>query len=146
MSKNPIVVERTYDASTESVWQAITDIDQMREWYFDLKEFKAEPGFEFEFEGGPDDRSYVHVCKITEVIDQRKLKYSWRYDGYEGISFVTFELFPEGDKTRLRLTHEGVASFPASNKDFARENFEAGWEDIIGRSLPAFLEKSKTAV
>ena len=146
MNKDPIVVERTFSAPATNVWQAITSKVQMKEWYFDLKKFKAEPGFEFEFEGGPDDRSYLHLCKITEVIPEKKLKYSWRYDGYEGVSFVTFELFPEGNKTRLRLTHEGLATFPADNKDFARENFEAGWTDIIGRSLAGFLEKSNAVV
>ena len=146
MNRVPIVVERTFNAPAAKVWQAITNRDQMKEWYFDLKKFKAEPGFEFEFEGGPDDRSYLHLCKITDVIPERKLRYSWRYDGYEGVSFVTFELFPEGDNTRVKLTHEGLETFPASNKDFARENFEAGWKDIMGTSLAGFLEKSNAAV
>ena len=146
MNKDPIVIERTFNAPVKKVWQAITTKDQMKKWYFDLKEFKAEPGFEFQFEGGTEERSYVHLCKITEVIKEKKLRHSWRYDGYEGESFVTFELFPEGDKTRLRLTHEGLETFPSSNKDFARDNFEAGWTDIIGKSLAGFLEKSSAAV
>jgi len=144
MNNDPIVVEQTFNAPVPKVWQAITNKAQMKEWYFDLKEFKAEPGFEFQFEGGPDDRSYAHLGKIKEVNPEKKLTYSWRYDGYEGISFVTFELFQEGNKTRLRLTHEGLDTFPSSNKDFARENFEAGWADIIGRSLAGFVEKSNT--
>ena len=146
MNKDPIVVERTFNVPVANVWQAITSKDQMKEWYFDLKKFKAKPGFEFQFEGGPDDRSYLHLCKITEVIPERKLKYSWRYDGYEGVSFVTFQLFPEGNKSRLRLTHDGLETFPANNKDFARENFEAGWTDIIGKSLVGFLEKTNASV
>ena len=146
MNKDPIVIERTFNVSAANVWKAITNKDQMKEWYFDLKKFKAEPGFEFQFEGGPDDRSYLHLCKITEVIPERKLRYSWRYDGYGGVSFVAFELFPEANKTRLRLTHEGLETFPADNKDFARENFVVGWTDIIGRSLAGFLEKSNAIV
>ena len=60
---------------------------------------------------------------------------SWRYYGYEGNSFVTFELFAEGGKTRLKLTHEGIETFPASNPDFARESFMNGWTFLIGPSL-----------
>src|SRR6202008_1608828 len=44
-----VAVERTFDAPIERVWKALTDVDAMRQWYFDLKEFKAEVGFEFEF-------------------------------------------------------------------------------------------------
>ena len=54
---------------------------------------KQEPGFEFQFVGGKDDKSYLHLCKITKVVPGKKLQYSWGYKGYEGISFVTFELF-----------------------------------------------------
>ena len=137
----PIVVESTLNASSERVWRAITEKGQMKQWYFDLKEFKPEVGFEFQFEGGPDERKYLHLCKVTEVDPGKKLTYSWRYDGYEGISFVTFELFPEGNKTRLKLTHAGLETFPASNKDFAKENFVAGWTDIIGKNLGDYVEK-----
>ena len=143
MNTQPFVIERTLDAPIEKVWQAITDKDKMKEWYFDLKEFRPEVGFEFEFTGGTEEKSYLHLCKITEVIPGRKLKHSWRYDGFEGNSFVSFELFPEGTKTRLRLTHEGLETFPANNPDFKKENFEQGWTDIIGRMLPEYLRKTK---
>jgi uncharacterized protein YndB with AHSA1/START domain len=141
MSKHePIVIERIFNAPVEKVWKAITDKDQMKQWYFDIPEFKPEVGFEFRFEGGKEDRSYVHLCKITEVVAGRKLKYSWRYDGYGGNSFVTFELFAEGSSTRLRLTHEGLETFPSDNPDFAKENFVEGWTHIIGSSLKDFVE------
>jgi uncharacterized protein YndB with AHSA1/START domain len=145
MKQDPFVIERILDAPVSRVWKAITDRDEMRKWYFDLKEFKPEVGFEFRFQGGPEDRLYQHVCKITEVIREKKITYSWRYEGYEGISFVSFELFDEGGKTRIRLTHEGLESFPASNHDFAKENFAAGWNHIIGTSLKDFLEKATVA-
>jgi uncharacterized protein YndB with AHSA1/START domain len=146
MKNEPFVIERTYQAPVEKVWKAITDKDQMKEWYFDLAVFKPEVGFEFQFEAGePGKKQYLHVCKITEVVAGRKITYSWRYDGYEGNSFVTFELFPEGDKTRLKLTHAGLETFPASNPDFAKKNFAAGWTEIIGTSLKEFVEKSAVA-
>jgi uncharacterized protein YndB with AHSA1/START domain len=107
----PIVIERTYNAPAEKVWKAITDKGQMKEWYFDLKEFKPVVGFEFNFEGGPDEHKYLHECKITEVIEGKKMTYTWTYKGYEGVSYVSFELFPEGNKTRLKLTHAGLESF-----------------------------------
>jgi uncharacterized protein YndB with AHSA1/START domain len=141
MKNEPFVIERTLNAPAEKVWKAITDKDQMKQWYFDLAEFKPEVGFEFTFVGGSEEKSYLHLCKITEVVPGKKLQYSWRYDEYPGNSFVTFELFPDGDKTRLKLTHEGLETFPTDNKDFARSSFEAGWTYIIGKSIVEFVEK-----
>ncbi len=140
MKPEPIIVERIFNAPVERVWRAITDRDEMKKWYFDIAEFKPEVDFEFQFEGGDGNKTYLHLCKITEVVPGKKLTHSWRYDGYEGISFVTFELFDEGEgQTRLKLTHEGLETFPA-DPAFAKENFEAGWTEIIGTNLKTFLE------
>ena len=34
-----IVIERTYNAPVEKVWKAITDKEEMKQWYFDLDAF-----------------------------------------------------------------------------------------------------------
>lgn len=142
MKKNPFIIERVFNAPPEKVWQAVTDKNEMKLWYFDLKEFRPEAGFEFQFTAGPDPKQYVHLCKVTEVVPGKKITYSWRYKGYDGNSFVTWELFPEGNRTRLRLTHADLDTFPKSNPDLAEENFAAGWTDIIGTSLLSYLEKT----
>lgn len=141
MHNEPLVLERTFNVSVEKVWQAITQKEQMKHWYFDIDEFKAEEGFEFTFEGGPEDRKYLHRCRVVEVVEGKKLRHSWSYDGFEGVSYVTWELFDEGNKTRLKLTHEDLETFPANNSDFAKENFVIGWTMIIGTLLKNYLEK-----
>jgi uncharacterized protein YndB with AHSA1/START domain len=138
------VIERIYNAPVDKIWKALTDKDEMKKWYFDLKEFKPEVGFEFQFYGeGKQGEKFLHLCKITDVIQNKKLRYSWRYEGYEGISFVTFDLFAEGETTRLKLRHEGLESFPkTANNDIAKENFAEGWTYITGISLKEYLEKN----
>lgn len=139
-----VIVERVFNAPIEKVWSAITEKDQMKYWYFDLKEFKAETGFEFQFEGGKDDRKYLHLCKVVEVIPNKKLKYSWRYDGFEGNSFATIELTSQGNQTRLKLSHEGLDTFPPGVADFDRKNFAEGWNYIINTSLKGYLEPGRS--
>ena len=141
MENQSIVLERLFNARSSKVWKAITDKDEMKSWYFDLVDFKAVVGFKFQFTGGPTpDRQYLHLCEITEVIHEKKLTYSWCYDGYSGKSYVTFELFENEDKTLLKLTHSGIETFPEENTDFARHNFEDGWNHIIHTALRGYLE------
>ena len=137
-----VVIERTFNAAVTRVWEALTNVDQMRQWYFDLKDFMPEIGFEFEFVVDHEGNTYHHLCKVTEVIPQKKIAYTWRYKGEPGNSLVTFELFPEGNKTRLKLTHTGIETFPKTPA-YARKNFEAGWTAIIGSELKQFVESSK---
>jgi uncharacterized protein YndB with AHSA1/START domain len=134
-----VVIERTFNAPVARVWNAFTNVEEMRRWYFDLKEFKPQVGFEFKFTFEHEGMTYRHVCKVTEAIPQKKIAYTWRYDGHEGDSLVTFELFADGDKTRLKLTHEGLETFPKTPA-FARTNFEAGWTSITSQ-LQQFVEE-----
>jgi hypothetical protein len=41
----------------------------------------------------------------------------------------------------VKLTHEGLETFPQNNPDFAKESFMQGWTYILGTSLKKFLEK-----
>ena len=141
-----VVIERSYNAPIDKVWKAISDKNEIKKWYFDLSDFKPEPGFEFQFYGvGKQGQKFLHLCKVIEVINQKKLSYSWQYDGYEGISFVTFELFPEGNQTRVKLSHKGLETFPVTaHNDFANENFIEGWTHFIGARLKEYVEKTNT--
>ena len=115
MNAQPIIMERTYQAPVEKVWQAITDKEQMKQWYFDMPAFQPEVGNEFTFIGENEGTTYIHLCKVTEVIPNKKLSYTWRYEGAEGESHLTFELFEEGEETRVKLTHEGLETFPQNS-------------------------------
>ncbi|MBS0029917.1 SRPBCC family protein [Chitinophaga sp. 22321] len=142
MSNSPLVIERTLNAPVKAVWEAITDNDKMKQWYFQLPAFEPVVGFEFSFEAGSPEKKYTHLCKITAVEPGKKLSYTWRYENYPGNSEVTWELFPEGSKTRLKLTHTGLDSFPGKQDPaFDVESFTKGWTYILGTSLTDFLAK-----
>lgn len=138
----PIVLERTYSAPIDLVWKALTDAKTMKEWYFDIPNFKPEVGFKFEFWAGEsEEKQFHHECVITQVVSGSKIAYTWRYPGYEGNSEVIFELFPEGQGTRVKLTHLGLETFPQSNPDFAPQNFQGGWTYFLTEALAGFLAK-----
>lgn len=143
METTAFTIERVLNATADKVWKAISDKEQMKQWYFDLSAFKPEVGFEFQFAGkGTTGEEFIHLCKVLEVIPGSKLEYSWTYKNLDGYSIVTFELFPEGETTRLKLTHEGLESFHENGPDFAKESFMGGWTELIGNLLPKFLAKA----
>lgn len=146
MNNEPLILEQEFNAPVELVWRAITEKELMKKWYFDISDFKPEVGCKFYFEGSREGRCYVHLCEILEIVPLKKLKYSWKYEGYAGLSFVTFELFPLDNKTRLKLTHEGLETLPSGNPDFDRENFVGGWKFLIHQSLKEFLENGKSLI
>jgi len=135
-----ITIQQEYNAPLEKVWQALTDKDQMRLWYFNVSDFEPVKGFEFHFEAGPPHKLFMHLCKVKKAVKEQKLAYTWRYEGYDGDSLVSFNFMPENQRTKLILTHEGLESFPP-DPDFAIANFRQGWTEILGTNLRNFVEK-----
>ncbi|HSX45983.1 MAG TPA: SRPBCC domain-containing protein [Candidatus Saccharimonadia bacterium] len=135
-----LVIERTIDAGTERVWRALTDIKDLKQWLPFFPDFKAEVGFETEFELGPKDgQKYHHVVEVLEVEEGKRLTYSWDYGGMSDGSSVTFELEADGDKTKLVLTCD-FASVPADVPDFMK-NAQEGW-NYTADGLKKFSESN----
>ncbi len=42
MGNNVIIIEQDFNAAASKVWNAITDKDEMKIWYFDLEAFKPD--------------------------------------------------------------------------------------------------------
>jgi uncharacterized protein YndB with AHSA1/START domain len=83
MDKQTYTTERTFNATRNEVCRAITEKDLMKQWHFDLPEFKAEVGFVFEFTGETKEGvQYLHSCEIIEVIPKQKLTHTWCYVGH----------------------------------------------------------------
>jgi len=141
-TKNTIVVEQSFKASVSEVWKAISEIDQMRQWFFEnIESFKAEVGFETQFNVKSEERNFLHLWKLTEVIPLKKIVYLWKYEGYDGESYVSFELFEENNQTRLRVSHTGIDSFPKAIPEFSSESCRQGWQYFINNRLRTFIEE-----
>jgi len=141
-NSKPVIVEETYNAPIEKVWNAITDSSEMKQWYFEEMEvFKPEVGFETQFNVHANGNDYLHIWKVTEVIPFKKIVYNWTYKDYAGDSYVTWELSTENNKTKLKLSHTGIETFPKDNPDFTRESCTGGWTFFLCERLKNYLDK-----
>ena len=139
---DPVVVEQSFNVSSEIVWKAITEIDQMHQWYFDnIPAFKPEVGFKTQFNVQSWDRNFMHLWKVIEVVPNKRLVYNWKYESYAGDSNVIFELFEQNNLTTLRLTNQILESFPQDIPEFKRESCVEGWTYFIKNRLKEYLEK-----
>lgn len=107
--------ERRLDHSVERVWRAITEPDELRQWYPGVPEWNLEPGERFGSEGGAEAKG-----QITELDPPHVLAYDWDDEQFR------FELRPDGDGCVLVFTH--VFADRALGAQHA-----AGWEIYLGR-------------
>ena len=142
MKNDVLTVERTYDVPADRIWLGLTDNNELKKWFFVFKDFKPKPGFKFDFMGGPDEGPhFLHLCEISQLIEGKKLAYTWRYDGYPGNSEVCWELFEKDGKTRVVISHSGLESFAENGKDFSKESFKGGWSYFLNDALRRYLEE-----
>jgi len=139
--KNPVVVEQSFHVSIGQLWKAISELEQMKIWFFEnLEAFSAEVGFETQFKVNSGEREFMHIWKLTEVIPLEKIVYSWKYEGYEGESYVSFETFITEGGSSLRVSHIVTNGFPQSIPEFTRESCQGGWEYFINNRLKNFID------
>ncbi len=142
MDNDPVIVEQVYDTPRAVVWKALTDKEQLPQWFFDtLIDFKPEVGFATRFNVECDGKDYLHLLKVSEVAPLSRVAYGWRFDSYPGDSTVAWDLSDEGAGTRLVLTHTVHEPF-RGDPLFSRENGVAGWTYFLQESLMDFLEKT----
>lgn len=136
-----IIVESKINAKVDQVWAAITELDQLKKWFFDnIPSFEPKVGFETSFIVDAGERLFDHRWKIIEVEKNSKISYNWRYAGYAGDSNVHFELFPQDENTLIRLTTEIIEDFPQDIPEFRMESCIGGWNYFIKERLPKYLE------
>ena len=51
MDSKPVIIEEVLYASVDKVWEALTDKEKMKLWYFNIDKFEPEAGFIFRFAG-----------------------------------------------------------------------------------------------
>lgn len=136
----PVVVEQTFDAAVEDVWNAIVDPRRMRRWFFEqIEDFEPVVGFETQFDVPVEDRTYPHHWRVTDVVPHERITYDWHYPGHEGESKVTWNLERTPDGTKLTLVHTGIETFPDDDPVFTRQACEGGWRYFVQENLKAYL-------
>lgn len=139
-----IIIEKTFAAPVATVWNAITNKDAMKQWYFAFgDDFKLEVGESFEWTAtSPDCVDWLHKGTMLEIIVNKKLVHSWIYPGYKGSSVVSWELSAiDANNTKLILTHVFTEPFDETVEALHRKNFVEGWTYIINNSLAEYLNK-----
>ena len=139
----PIIIKVIYPVAIEKVWTAITEVNQMRKWFFEnIEDFQPEVGFETKFVVKSEDKTFTHLWEIREVIPNQRISYNWKYEEYSGDGYVVFDLEKQAEGTLLRLTNIVTEDYPNDMMEFKRESCIGGWNYFLGQQLKNFLAQA----
>src|SRR3989344_6033976 len=133
MADATLVIERTFDATPENVFDAWIDPVQVAKWYGpegftnDIHEYCATPGGVYRLTmHSPDGEMHPLKGKFITVERPKKLVFTWQWEGDGGAEMdaetvVTVEFKAMGSKTEMTMTHERLAG------EKSKQMHEQGW-------------------
>jgi uncharacterized protein YndB with AHSA1/START domain len=134
--------ETTINASADKVWEALTDPAIVKQWLFGTNMVVSEwvVGGKIAYKGEWEGKPYEDKGVIQEIELGKKLvttywsNFSGVPDSPENYQVVSYELFPEGDGTKLVITQQGAKT------EEAAKHSEGNWNGVLS-SMKQLLEK-----
>jgi uncharacterized protein YndB with AHSA1/START domain len=117
--KPAVRFERVYPHAVDRVWRSVTVPEEMAGWFPSTVEVDLREGGEMAFTF-PGHEMEPMTGRVVELDPPRVFAFLW------GEELLRLELAPEGEGTRLTLTHH------ISNEDEAARN-AAGWHVCLDR-------------
>lgn len=150
IAPDAIRLERMLDAPAAKVWRYLTEAALRSQWFMGGTDARADSEFELlndhdnlSDEDVPYPDSYAPFKGATwseqvTAFDPPRLLETTFQGGENGT--VRYELIPDGERTRLILTHSGIESGSGA------QDFGSGWnshlsvlqERLAGRGIPDF--------
>ena len=148
---NDLDIKKTIeiDASPEVVFKAISDPEELTNWFPDAAILEPRSGGKFKFSFYKDsdrrskkmDQDFFPEGKVLEFAPNKKLAYTWQHKNIPDFpeTVVTWELEQlSKNKTRLTLTHSGFTGKEGDQKS-AKEHSQV-WSYFLGE-LVSYCKK-----
>jgi uncharacterized protein YndB with AHSA1/START domain len=139
----PMIIEREIfiEAPVDVVWRAITEPDQIVQWFSDEADVELKDGYEgaLIFTERATEEPTVAQITVQAFEPDRSFSYRWAYEpgvvpGEGNSVLVEFVLLAETGGTRLRVVESGVDQLDWSQeqKDDYVADHNRGWAKHIG--------------
>jgi uncharacterized protein YndB with AHSA1/START domain len=139
------VLERSYDADVARVWHALSDNTARDQWFTAGSAFsETEKTHDFrvgghgieegQWHGGPTSRMF---STYTDIVEHQRIVFTydmWVDGRHMSTSLTTIALQPDGDRTHLTYTEQGV-HFDGLDTVEGREEGTNGLLDQLGVHL-----------
>jgi len=136
-----VTLSHTYKAPAAKVWNALTRPEEMKKWYFHVRDFELKEGNVYTFYEKEYEGTYLHRCEILRIQPLQLFEHTWEHPSHsEGTSILQWLLEPvDENETTLTITHSGLENLADGGPDFAPENYEFGWKGFMHIFLRNYL-------
>lgn len=137
--------ELILDAPIESVWEALTSAEHLRQWFGDIAEVELRPGGKAKFGWTEFDSVSEAIVDVVEA----PTRFGFRWEAVEDRTVeevstsVEFTLEPLNGGTRLTMVESGFTTLPESAYDRVFQANTSGWAAELSE-LSEYLAEVRT--
>lgn len=130
-------------ASVGEVWNALTDRDELENWWSEEVVLEPRVGGKFQENWEDDDgQKQIASGKVLSVQDQKLISFTWREKNWPKTAQTecVFEITPDGKKSTLTMQHKGWETLPEPLRTTSLRDFKVGWSYHM-KELKAYLDE-----
>ncbi|WP_420571881.1 SRPBCC family protein [Kordia sp.] len=136
--KDSIKKEKMFNHSIDSVWNAITNAEELSSWFIKA-DFKAEKGYQYTFTS--NEEGCVPIIGEVKKADPYTLVYTWIVEGTNVETTVSWTLETVAEGTKLYLEHTGISMYEGENAVTMFDSFNGGWDNCTNK-LQSYLKEN----
>jgi uncharacterized protein YndB with AHSA1/START domain len=140
---NLIELKITVKASTGEVWHALTDKDELENWWGEGVTLEPKVGGQFKEKWEDDDgNKQLASGKVISVKNKKQITFSWVEKEWPkgAVTECTFEIAEAGPgKSLLMVRHAGWETLPEARRAKILKDFKTGW-DFHLKELKEYLD------
>ena len=131
-----------YGIAIETLWQAITDREQLEDWFME-NNFEGRENAAFEFLDNPGEKwKGIFYGEIISYQPTINMAYSWSHKKLKHTTYVWWKLESQGVNTLLEIEHSGFKGLSDYLTSFSYSRF---WNYKL-KKLLSYVTKERNKV
>jgi len=130
-------------ATPNEIWRALTDTDELENWWGDDVVLQPQKGGKFS-EPWEDDKRNKNLASgtVLAVKDKKEITFTWKEQTWakEANTKCTISIEDKGMVRMIKIKHEGWETLPEKEQAQTIKDFKTGWGYHL-KELKAYLDE-----
>ncbi|UOF00716.1 SRPBCC family protein [Bdellovibrio reynosensis] len=128
--------------TTGELWHALTDSDELENWWGEDIKLQPKVGGSFREEWQDDDgNDQVASGKVLSVKDKKEITFTWKEKDWprSAVTECKFTIGTKEKKSFLTVKHSGWETLPEDRRAKVMKDFKVGWQYHL-KELKEYLD------
>lgn len=139
------IIEQSISVNVNTIvlWHALTDTDELENWWGDSVKIESKVGGKFQEKWEDDDgKAQMATGQVLKLKKNQEIVFSWKERSWPKEANTECSFFIEGkdEKSTLTVRHTGWETLPEDIRSSIMKDFKVGWTYHL-KELKSYLDE-----